>query len=521
MNTDIDSDIDSDTDVDVDIDSDIARPAVRSARATHQAPALAVPPAVAIAVPLALTLAAALALAAPAARPARGQAPTPQPQTTSDPTPAPTPVSVPERTARPPGFSVLGILPACTFHASLTSSPDAVIAGDPVTMTVTTDIECPQQLDRRAAVVIVGSRTHASIRDVRASLALLVEHMAAGRGTRLAIVEVGAATGPAPWATTPAEIAALEGRVRRLEVLTVLDEAAWMDAIATAETLLGSARPTERPLLIVLDGWGPVSGQANVVARLQQLAGATRDRVGQAWLLDVSTTGWLAGRIFRPVPSDGTVVALFPGADLNETLEHLLHRLLVSAAAPITLVDILLSVQLPVGDAVPETAPTAEDATNRKVRWMTPGTGHRMAMRYTAVFRTIGPRANGGADAEVAIERTLPALRSSLRTGANVCVDAPPPSPATCRRAALPPTATPRAVPTAFPTAVPLTATPTPTPTPAVRVTATATPPATAGAAATPTIPSTPPSPAPSATPAASPGAPMRALWLPHVVRER
>lgn len=513
MNTDIDSDTDSDTDVDidsdidsdtdVDSDSDIARPAVRSARATRPAPALAVPPAVAIAVPLALTLAAALALSAPTSRPARGQAPTPQPQTTSDPTPAPTPVSVPERTARPPGFSVLGVLPACTFHASLTSSPDAVIAGDPVTMTVTTDIECPQQLDRRAAVVIVGSRTHASIRDVRASLALLVEHMAAGRGTRLALVEVGTATGPAPWASTPAEIAALDERVRRLEVLTVLDEAAWMDAIAAAETLLGSARPTERPLLIVLDSWGPVSGQANVVERLQQLAGATRDRVGQAWLLDVSTTGWLAGRIFRPVPNDGTVVALFPGADLNETLEHLLHRLVVSAAAPITLVDIVLSVQLPVGDAVPETAPTAEDATNRKVRWMTPGTGHRMAMRYTAVFRTIGPRANGGADAEVAIERTLPALRSSLRTGANVCVDAPPPSPATCRRAVVPPTATPRAVPTALPTASP-TASPT-----AVPLTA------------TPTIPSTPSSPAPSATPAASPGAPTRALWLPIGMRDR
>ena len=208
--------------LDIYFDSD--RPAVRSARATVTALAAAVP------------LAVAFALTAPAARSVLGQAPTPQPQTTSPPTPVPTPVPGPGRTARPPGFALLGALPECNFHASLSASQDAVIAGEPVTLTVSTAIDCPQQLDRRAAVVIIGSRTHASIRDARASLTLLVEHMATGRGTRLAIVEVGAATGPAPWASTPAEIAALDGRVRQLEVQTVLDETAWVDAIEHTTT---------------------------------------------------------------------------------------------------------------------------------------------------------------------------------------------------------------------------------------------------------------------------------------------
>ncbi len=495
--------------LDIYFDSD--RPAVRSARATVTALAAAVP------------LAVAFALTAPAARSVLGQAPTPQPQTTSPPTPVPTPVPGPGRTARPPGFALLGALPECNFHASLSASQDAVIAGEPVTLTVSTAIDCPQQLDRRAAVVIIGSRTHASIRDARASLTLLVEHMATGRGTRLAIVEVGAATGPAPWASTPAEIAALDGRVRQLEVQTALDETAWVDAIGAAERLLGATRPSEQPLLIVLDSWGPVSGQAHVVERMQELAGATRDRAGQVWLLDVSTTGWLAARIFRPVPVDGTVVALFPAAELNETLEHLLHQLLASAAAPITFVDVLLETHMQVGEEIPVTAPTADDATNRTARWKTPGTGHRMTLRHTASFRTTGIHSIGTTNSTVAIERTLPALRSSRRAGVFVCVDPPPPSPAICRRAAVPPTATPRAISTSDP----LAETPTPTPSSAVHATGTAMATATATAIAIatrtlpPTLPPSPDPPDPTAPSATSPDAPARTLWLPIGIRDR
>lgn len=389
----------------------------------------------------------------------RAQAPTP---VTPPRDPAPPPAPTRTRPARPPdrGFSS-SVLPHCAFFASFEASDEIVVAGEPVTFTVRADIECPQLLERRAAVLVIGSRADPDLSDVRAGLSLLVDTLAARVRTRMAIVDLANDGERSTWAASPAEFRRMAARTRALEALPAADNAAWFAALDSARSLLNEARPAEQRLLIVLDTFGPAVPREAVIGRVRSLVGDTRDAAGQVWLFDVGDTRWLdlIGRNAGPDGGNGTVITLVPRAVDDLTLEILVRMLLASASAPIESVLVVVDPASPLDEGVTVTSPPANLSTSGELVWLVPGGGHRQSVRLSATIRTVQPMPALRSAASIQVHRFSPAVdaNNGVLDTVQVCVDPRPPGEAACGRAPTDaPAISPAPTATRRPTRIPL-----------------------------------------------------------------
>lgn len=374
------------------------------------------------------------------------------------PTRPPAPSQAPTPTATFPGGlpdaqTILGTLPSCAVRTGIAASTTVLQSGVPVTLTMDVQVECPRLLDRRSVVLVVGSVSPSRAADIALTFDVLVGVLEAADGTSLLTIDLARPGEASGWATTAQEFAGALGALRRIPVRPAFGPTSWSTGLDTADRTLRAVRPTSRPLLIVLDATGPAKAEAETVDRVAASLVATRDIVGQAWLLDASDIGWLAKRLAGRPEFSAMLVALLPMASDQATLATLVHQTLGAFGAPLDSVEIQLRLRPRWSAKIPLTQPSAEVSTPTLVNWVLPAGGYRAGGRFLAVVEADHSVGTGLAQALVFVPRAQPAPDTAASsTVLTFCDGLPLPSPPICAPTAVPSTGPPTLVPPPTPT---------------------------------------------------------------------
>jgi|GEM_PF-3974019 len=236
------------------------------------------------------------------------------------PTPLPTatriPTALPRAPVPPRGSRVISGLPSCTTNGRMRLTPERVAVGGTVTGTIEISVSCPAGLRSRSAVIVVHGIDADAAPAAQAALTALVDGLGeAGRSSVAILFGDDPPTAPR-FAALPAErdtvVAAIAARLPQ----PATSAAAWADRIEAAATALAAISPTQRPLLVVVDGARPAADVARGLAVLQRTLVALPDRLGFGLVIDVSPEAWLRGLgqggavpdtaalYVRPVPLD-------------------------------------------------------------------------------------------------------------------------------------------------------------------------------------------------------------------------
>jgi hypothetical protein len=330
---------------------------------------------------------------------------------------------------------------------------------EPVTLTLRTLASCPQLLDSRAVVLVLGGLPDGGgLIDARRALRRIVGAFAARDRNRLALVDVAAPEAPTDWAATSAAFDALTARVDRVEARAGLTEAAWQAALATAQGRLAEIDVQHRPFLIIVDGSGAAAGQATVRAKIAQLGSATRDAVGHIVLVDLTSDG----RLFFPLANGGApdapFVTAFPGASTGRSIDQVVGMALAAFDAPISdlRANILTEGRVsPSFTCVPIAAvPPAYQVRGANAGWLRTIAAHSAQLEFLLVLTIERPMSAQLVEGSLAFERSgTTTLRQShgVADVSSTTICAAPPSPAALACPPPPDASAPRVLPKSCP----------------------------------------------------------------------
>lgn len=318
--------------------------------------------------------------------PARGQPATP------------TPAAMPPFNAG----AILGPVPICDARTELRPEGPIAIVGQPITLTLQATITCPDMLDRRSVVLVIGGLpAGAGLEDARAGLNHIVDAFAAGSDNRLIAVDVAEPNGGTAWASAPDGYDAVRAHVARLAERPAFPIDAWLRTLDTARQRLTEVDVRSRAFLIVVDGTGATSDHEALRARIRTLGLQAKDGAGDVILVDFTREA----RLFLPLAEGGRIdapfVTVFPSVPDSPTFRELIERVLGAFNRELTWLIAGVSFDLasswstcrPV-DSFPSA--TTNPATSPGLyRWILSPSGHaaRHMSRVVATFeRPFAPR---------------------------------------------------------------------------------------------------------------------------------
>lgn len=356
--------------------------------------------------------------------------------------PTPTPLPGPQMPVPPRGRTVVASLPACTTDGRITVAPERVVVGGTITATIAVGMTCPEELRARSAVIVVGGIDAEWRADVQAALFVLVDALGDAGRSRVALLYGTDPAGAPHFAALPEERDAVVAAITAHAAQPAGTGAAWADRIEAAAAALATTGPTQRPMLVVIDGARPGGDVGPGLAVLRRTLLDLPDRLGLGLLIDVSPDAWLRG-----IGQGGAVpdtVALYVRPSALDGLSGVIMDIVVALQAPIG--DWVLDFGLPSNFVIERTriavAPLWQPSD--AFPWQGRAASHALAATGEVVFRAVRPGEVRLGASLTGIRGRAQLTRAALAPSAAICVF-PPGLEAACGR--LPPddrgTATP------------------------------------------------------------------------------
>lgn len=309
--------------------------------------------------------------------------------------------------------------------------------GDTTTVTATYRVACPQLLGQRAALVIVGAVPSARVDAVRASLAILVETLAAAGGARVSSLWVGGTPEPSAWASGPLELAAAADRFRAMPARPTVTLAEWQAAFEAAETAVRALPVTVRPLLVVLGDASQESrtGAAAAGAALTRLVAYVRDAAGHSLVFDASDAVWMGIPLDTDLSLFGSMILVVAGPNQRGSLPDTMAALLAAFRAPLVGWSAILGLGEDQALAVIEATPQPFASNRDTISWGGPLTDHAAVVTVRVRLRAERVSVKGALGWAIQHARKDAWIEQGFTQSfgsATYCVDPPAPAPAQC-----------------------------------------------------------------------------------------